>query len=336
MGAAGPAVLVCSGTGKGEKLPQFTGIFETSCFRPAFSFMYDAMPELAEVETVRKHLDQVMRGQKIKEVVLDEQDRFVFAFTKPALLRKALTGAKVTGSGRKGKYFWLELDRRPWPVFHMGMTGKISILRPPGAHAPKAATPALWEGIQLRSPVKGAEPEPERLWFSRLIMKLQNGAEVAFIDPRRFGRIWLADDPLAHPRLKKLGPDPLGEFPAAKELYEKLKKRKVAIKALLLDQKVFAGIGNYLADEILFQARLSPHRKASELSSTDVARLRRVMMAVLKKAVSLDADYERFPKSWLFHHRWGKSKTAKTSAGHRIIHEEIGGRTSAWVPTLQK
>jgi formamidopyrimidine-DNA glycosylase len=289
------------------------------------------MPELAEVETVRQQLQKQMIGRKIKALEVDETDRILFAFAPIPDVRKALQGAKVTGTGRKGKYFWLELNRKPWPIFHLGMSGNVAILNP---KLKKKAHQKVWGGAKLWS--EKDQSLRERLWFCRLLLKCDQGFEMAFIDPRRFGRMWLADDPWKHPRIQKLGFDPLIDFPSAKELGLKLKKRKKAIKAVLLDQSLFAGIGNWLADEILYQARLSPHRLASELSPVQVKTLHKHILSVVKKAVAVQADYERFPKSWLFHERWGKSKTAKTSRGQKIAHEEIGGRTTAWVPGWQK
>jgi formamidopyrimidine-DNA glycosylase len=285
------------------------------------------MPELPEVEAVRVRLHKSLRGHKIKEVIFEEGDRFLFAFANSADFRRALEGAKITGTGRKGKYFWLELNRKPWPVFHLGMTGNISILA-----GKKGRHEKIWGGAKL-----WREGETEnRLWFARLRLLMDNGTEMAFTDPRRFGRVWLAEDPAAHPRIAKLGHDALGKFPTAQELQKKLLRRKNSIKAVLLDQKLFAGIGNWLADEILYQARLSPHRKASELSTPQVKELRAKLLSVVKQAVKVGADYDKYPESWLFHHRWGKNKNAKTARGEKIIHEEIGGRTAAWVPGRQK
>ncbi|MBX3035246.1 MAG: hypothetical protein KF865_15115 [Bdellovibrionaceae bacterium] len=288
------------------------------------------MPELAEVETVRRHLHQLLKGQTIREVTVDHEDRHFYQFTKSRDVVRALKGARVTGSGRRGKYFWLELDRKPWPIFHLGMTGNVSVVDPGRKSPPRH----LWGGLKLQ-----AKPDPKelkRFWFARIILETKKGVQVALIDPRRFGRMWLDEDPPRHPRIARLGDDPLVDFPSAKALHEKLRRRRRAIKAVLLDQTLFAGIGNWLADEILFQAKLSPHRLASQLSAVEVARLRKKIVEVCRAAVAFNADYELFPESWLFHHRWGKSKTARTSRGHPIIHEEIGGRTTAWVPRVQK
>lgn len=303
------------------------------------------MPELAEVEAVRRHLQKSLKGRKIKEVVLDKTDRWLFAFAKAGDVVKALEGAKITGAGRKGKYFWLELNRKPWPIFHLGMSGNISLLldNSKGRHRDIWGGAKLWsleketaenDGSKEKSSAKKTDPKG-RMWFCRLLLVTDKKLEMAFTDPRRFGRMWLAEDPWEHPRIKKLGYDPLLDWPPAKVLEEKLKKRKKAIKTVLLEQTLFAGIGNWLADEILFQSRIAPHRKASELSSAEIRRIHKVTVSVVKKASSVDADYERFPKTWLFHERWGKVKNSKTSRGF-IQHDEIGGRTTAWVPTWQK
>lgn len=289
------------------------------------------MPELAEVETVRKQIAKRMKGRKIKTVVADGTDRWLFAFVKTAELKKALAGAKVKGAGRKGKYFWLELDRKPWPIFHLGMSGNVALFDPSSKKT--IAHEHIWGGAKMWA--ERNQELRDRLTYCHLLLECDKGFEFAFIDPRRFGRVWLADDPWEHPRIKQLGYDPLIDFPSAKVLGEKLAKRRKAIKAVLLDQSLFAGIGNWLADEILFTARQNPHTLASKLTPKQIKTLHAAVLRVVKKAVAVDADYERFPKNWLFNERWGKSKNAKTSKGQKIIHEEIGGRTTAWVPGYQ-
>lgn len=289
------------------------------------------MPELAEVETVRRQIEKRLEKKRIKDVIVDEDDKWLYAFAKPKDVVKALKGAKITGTGRRGKYFWLKLDRKPWPIFHLGMSGNIAILDP---KASSKGHEKVWGGAKLWS--EKDRDHRERLNFCRLLIELEKGFELAFIDPRRFGRLWLSDNPEEHPRIKQLGPDPLIDFPTAKALGEKLKKRRKAIKSVLLDQTLFAGVGNWLADEILYQAKISPHRLASDLSPAQTKTLRDKIVGVVKKAVAVDADYHRFPKEWLFHERWGKVENSKTSRGHKIKHETVGGRTAAWVPGWQK
>ncbi len=255
------------------------------------------MPELPEVECARKHLEKLLKGQKIKAIAVDAKDKLLYQFTDADQVQKSLKGAKILGANRRGKYFWLELDKKPWPIFHLGMTGSLNLLFPAKKKVPKIFSHAV------RVQKVGDQSEPARLWFCRFLMKMQDGTEMAFIDPRRFGRIWLSDDPENHPRIKKLGFDPLVNFPPAKVLHQKISKRRIAIKAILLDQSLFAGVGNYLADEILYHARISPHRLGTDFTIADVTMLRKMILTVVKKAVALDANYELFPKNWLFHHR---------------------------------
>jgi formamidopyrimidine-DNA glycosylase len=286
------------------------------------------MPELPEVESARLRMERVLKGQVIAQARPDVHDRIVFDRASPRAVQRALVGAKVLGSGRKGKYFWLVLDRRPWPVFHLGMTGNVEIRGTTGME--KAWGGDKRWGSRHAPAATGKAPR-----FCRLLLVTEKGAEVAITDPRRFGRIRLAQDPAREVPISKLGFDPLEECPPVAELKRILNPRRAPIKSVLLDQAIFAGVGNWIADEVLFQARISPHRLASTLTTPEVRRLRTRLLGIIRKAVSVQADYERFPGSWLFHDRWGKKKEAYHSRGHAIRHDTIGGRTTAWVPELQ-
>ena len=144
------------------------------------------------------------------------------------------------------------------------------------------------------------------------------------INKRRLGRILLRDDPENEKPISKLGFDPLLDLPSPKIFCEKLLKRKIPIKALLLDQGFSAGVGNWIADEILYQAKIAPGRVSNTLSEAEAKCVRQKMKSIIDKAVSVDADKSRFPRTWLFHHRWGKNTDAKTSKGEKIIHEQHG------------
>jgi formamidopyrimidine-DNA glycosylase len=202
----------------------------------------------------------------------------------------------------------MALDEPPFPLFHFGMTGSFELYR-------------------------RAEDRP-RFWKVELLM--DDGTRLAMPDGRRFGRIRLQDDPESERPIAELGFDPLQGLPAARELQRLLAKRRAPLKAVLLDQSLFAGVGNWIADEVLFQARLRPDREAASLRPEETARLRERLLAIVKRAVAVDADSDRFPKSWLFHYRWGKNREARTRSGEKIIHATIGGRTTAWVPSRQR
>jgi formamidopyrimidine-DNA glycosylase len=182
--------------------------------------------------------------------------------------------------------------------------------------------------------VYGTEADRPRYW--KLELLTSDGARLALRDPRRLGRIRLLRDPPHEPPVSELGFDVLDEMPAAGELRALLSRRKAPIKAVLLDQGLFAGVGNWIADEALFQARISPHRAASSLDPSEVARLRRQLAAIVGLAVKVLARKQEFPRGWLFHRRWGRDSSAQTLRAERIVHETIGGRTAAWVPTRQR
>ena len=154
------------------------------------------MPELAEVETVRRQIEKRLVGQRIKSVDVDATDRYLYKFAKPKEVEKALTGAKVKACGRKGKYFWLELDRKPWPIIHLGMSGNVAIIDPAAKHL---GHQKVWGGAKLWS--ERDRDLKEKLFFCRLLLHAAKGLEVALVDPRRFGRLWLTDDPWTHPRI---------------------------------------------------------------------------------------------------------------------------------------
>ena len=265
------------------------------------------MPELPEVETARRRAERALRGRRIAAVAV-RPDPIIFEGVSPRRLASALRGARVIGTGRKGKYFWLELDRRPWPLFHFGMSGGMETL----------------SRGQRRS----------RFW--KLELATGEGTRVVWEDARRLGRIRLRHDPASEPPISRLGFDALRELPDTASLRRALAGRRTAVKALLLDQSFSAGVGNWIADEVLFQAGIAPHRRADELGSTEIRRLRRSLEAVIQHAVRVRADDSRFPPGWLFHYRWGRDRDARLPRGHRLAFTTIGGRTTAWVPARQR
>ena len=118
----------------------------------------------------------------------------------------------------------------------------------------------------------------------------------------------MQEDPPHEPPIALLGFDPLEGLPPARDLAAHLARRKAPLKAVLLDQSLFAGVGNWIADEVLYQARLSPRRPASSLSTAEVRRLRDRLHDIIARAVAAGADSDRFPRSWLFHVRWGRRR----------------------------
>lgn len=277
------------------------------------------MPELPEVERARRLVERVARERRIVELTC-ARDPIVFEGVGPARIRQALLNRNVTGAARRGKHLWFELDRRPWPCFHFGMTGSV---RTQGETPLKLAS----------SPRVEDSSWPPR--FTKLHLLFDDGAELAVTNKRRLGRIRLRHDPLYEPPISRLGFDPLLDLPSSKRFCEQLMRRSTAVKALLLDQTFAAGVGNWIADEVLYQARIDPRRRADQLTRGDSRRLRSTLKRVIDTAVRADAESSRFPRSWLFHRRWKRDVGITTIRGHRIEHLTLGGRTTAWVPSLQ-
>ncbi len=265
------------------------------------------MPELPEVEAARRRALDVLAGSRIARCAA-AADRIVYAGVGPRAVAAKLRGRTVEGAARRGKYFWLELDRRPWPVIHLGMSGRIVV---DAADAPR---PRFW----------------------KLELVTDAGRRVTMTNPRRLGRIRLLDDPPNQPPIDTLGFDPLTDMAALALMRDRLRDRAAPIKGVLLDQSFAAGVGNWIADEVLYQAGIAPQRRACDLAPEEVKRLRTVLGRVICRAVDVDADKDRFPKSWLFHHRWGKRAGSATARGEAIAYDTVAGRTTAWVPVVQK
>lgn len=278
------------------------------------------MPELPEVETTRRQVEARCLHRTVVDV-RTASDSLVFDGVAATRVQRALKNARVTGVARHGKYFWLELEPGPSLLVHLGMTGAVRFPDAPALELESVAADETW---------------PPR--FTKLHLRFDDGTELAYIDPRRFGRLRLRREPRSEAPVSKLGPDPLLSPPDSQTLAARLGRRSGPIKAVLLDQRLFAGVGNWIADEVLYGARIDPRRPARELSPAEVRRLASTLRRVLTKAVAVDADKRRFPRAWLFHRRWNKGmKTPqKTVDGLAIEYVEVGGRTTAWVPERQE
>ena len=208
------------------------------------------MPELPEVETIKNELLPYVIGRTIIGVTLF-WDRIVRSPSVEEFVSKVV-GQEITGLYRRGKYLFFSLSRGELLVMHMKMTGSLLI-----------------------------DPTDDR--FTRAILYLDNGKELHFWDPRKFGVMWLAenDDEV----VSKLGPEPLEEEFTVGVLTRLLKNRKAPIKPALLDQSVIAGIGNMYADEALFDSKIHPLKPAGSLSDDEIQRLYTSIVKVLRKAL---------------------------------------------------
>lgn len=285
------------------------------------------MPELPEVESVCRVMRRVLVGKVIREAEVMPDD-IILKKVPPEAFVDALKGRKVTGIGRKGKYWWIEFEDAPWVFGHLGMAGWIREVPKPGD-----------EVKETRIREHGEAPlydENGRPRFLKMLLTAEDGGRVAFTDGRRLARMWLGQDAESDKKLNEIGPDVLEQPYKPAELKALLAKRTAPIKALLLDQTLFAGVGNWIADEALYQARISPKREAKSLSDKDVKKLIEALKEIVEVAVDVEADKEKLPVTWMFHHRWGGEKGVEAIDGKEIVREQVGGRTTAWVPAVQK
>ena len=279
------------------------------------------MPELPEVERGRRVALKVARGRRIVEARCAD-DPIVFDRVSAARIRRALVGRRVKDVKRHGKHLWFELDRRPWPCLHFGMTG--------GFHTAPGGP-----RVKLESTGK----KPDHAWpprFTKLHLVFDDGGELVMADARRLGRIRLRRDPASQPPISRLGFDAHRGLPPFPRFRELVLGRAAPLKALLLDQGFAAGVGNWIADEVLYQARLDPRRRANTLTDPEMTRMRAALKRVVDTSVRVSNDSDRYPRGWLFHRRWGRNPRAVTMTGERIRHITVGGRTTAWVPTRQR
>ncbi len=220
------------------------------------------MPELPEVETVRRRLAPAIEGARIAGAeILDARLTRPVA---PGLVADALVGERIAAVERRGKYLLWRLESGRTLVVHLRMTGSL-------LHAPAGELPA----------------DAHR----RATLALDTGTEVGYRDVRRFGTWALLDDGHLRPYLaSRLGPEPLAPSFTASRLKRILEGRRASIKAVLLDQRRIAGVGNIYADEALWRARIHPRRPAGELGDDEVARLHRAVRAVLRRGIELQGS----------------------------------------------
>ncbi len=216
------------------------------------------MPELPEVETVRRGLLPVLEGHILARVVARRPD---LRFPIPDGFGQQLTGRRVTRLDRRAKYLLIHFDSGTVLIWHLGMSGRVLIFE------------------------QDAPPEERH---DHIIFETDAGAVIRFNDTRRFGFVDLVDGNglEAHPMIAKLGPEPLDESFDAQALARRLKDRKTPIKAALLDQTVVAGLGNIYVSEALFYAGISPRRSAGTIQGGRAVKLVTAIKKVLKAAIA--------------------------------------------------
>lgn len=244
-----------------------------------------------------------------------------------------MDGKTILGARQQGKYFWLVMSKPPHPVMHLGMTGWMKFSNDDTSYyKPKKEEEDVW---------------PPRFW--KFVLEVQgkgdDKCEVAFVDARRLARIRLVDvegDQLRNTTpLKENGPDPVidKEILTQEWLANKMRSKHVPVKALLLDQGNISGVGNWVADEVLYQARIHPEQYSNTFSDKQMKELHDSLINVCTTAVRTLSDQSQFPEDWLMKYRWDKGKKDSKNTlpnGEKITHLKVGGRTSAIVLSRQK
>jgi formamidopyrimidine-DNA glycosylase len=247
------------------------------------------MPELPEAERARLTLERVL-GPRI--VAVDDHDTYVCRPHGPGEIAAALIGHRLVAAHRRGKFMWLETDDGPVLGLHLGMAGRI-VLEGPGD------TPR-WD---------------------RFAVEFEDGTRFALRDKRRLGRAVL------NPDFSHVGPD--AATVGREEFRRRVGRGSAPVKARLLDQGAISGVGNLLADQVLWQARLAPGRRVSELSEADLDRLRRELRSAIRSAIRKGGAH-----TGAFVQARGPEGSCPRD-GHPLSQARIGGRTTYWCPVCQ-
>jgi len=260
------------------------------------------MPELPEVETFKRYFDATSLHQRMVDV--DVRRASLLKGISGRKLARYLKGRQFESSRRHGKHLFARADDEIWLRLHFGMTGSLHYS-------------------------KDEERVPPH---TRVLFVFAKNRRLAFDDQRKFGEVGLIKDVDEFLKKRGLGPDALDVDLA--EFKNILAKHHGAVKSILLNQKLIAGIGNIYADEILFHARIHPATKAARLSENKMKRLFRAMRYILKNAIESKADVGVLPRSWLLPHRGTRGKCPRCS--RELKSTTIGGRSTWFCTHCQK
>ena len=267
------------------------------------------MPELPEVETIRRQLEKKIINKKIKEVII--KDKRLIKEISPRIFKSKTEGATFKKILRRGKVLILQIQENTFIIFHLRISGWV---------------------ILSKNIVK----------FSRVIFKLSDNNNFQFCDQRALGEIRLVEDWYSLPVVKKMGPEPFNL--EKEEFIELFRGKKTKIKPLLMDQSFLAGVGNAYAQEAVFCAGINPQRGADSLNKKELGKIYNCLIAILKEAVkkkgsSLDTyrqlngkpgDYAPLLKVY------GRKGKPCFRCGHSIERKVIGGRGTYFCPHCQR
>jgi formamidopyrimidine-DNA glycosylase len=281
----------------------------SALFRKIFLLLEGEVPELPEVEVTRRRLERELVGKSIKEVVLRVTK---LRLPVPMELTTILPGRMLQGIERRGKYLLFDYGTG-WLLVHLGMTGFLRLLSgspPPGKH-------------------------------DHLDIIFDDGHLLRFHDPRKFGTVaWLGGDPLQHPLLSGIGPEPLSEEFNGSYLFEATRNRKVAVKQLIMNSEVVAGVGNIYANEALFRAGIRPDRAAGTLALQECTELVAVIREVLEGSIKegdvclvAEETVAYYPQIFNVYGRGGKPCPG---CGESLDEIRLGNRSTVFCSSCQK
>lgn len=267
------------------------------------------MPELPEVEVTRRRLERELAGKRFKQVVLRTAK---LRIPVPAELTKILPGRMLRGIDRRGKYLLFDCESG-WLLVHMGMTGFLQLLRgapPPGKH-------------------------------DHLDFVFDDGQLLRFHDPRKFGLVaWLTGDPMKHPLLTEIGPEPLSGAFDGRYLFATSRNRRVAVKQFVMNSSVVAGVGNIYANEALFRARIRPDRAAGTLSLEECAELAAEIREVLEGSIGEGSTYRVAEEEVAYYPQafkvYGRGGGACPGCAEPLDEIRLGNRSTVFCRTCQK
>jgi formamidopyrimidine-DNA glycosylase len=296
------------------------------------------MPELPEVETVRRGLEPVMQNHVIRRVRTARPD---LRFPLPRNFSSRLKGARVLGLDRRAKYILVRLDTAETLLMHLGMTGRFTIVAP-------GLEPYSVSELYYATPSSGAGHGPH----DHVVFELDDGPSIVYTDARRFGFMDLipGTELAEHPLLRNLGVEPLSAGLDAAYLAEAFATKRAPLKAALGDQRLIAGLGNIYVCEALYRARLSPLRVASTIAKkpTDprLGRLVEEIRAVLNEAleaggstlrdyVKADGSSGSFQQRFAVYDREGE-RCPREACGGTVRRIVQAGRSTFYCPKCQR
>ncbi|KAK4526526.1 hypothetical protein GAYE_SCF25G4442 [Galdieria yellowstonensis] len=285
------------------------------------------MPELIEVERFRQFIVQHLPWESVIENILFSHDAKSL-FPKDYnisldTIPKLVVQKKVQHVQRYGKYLWLELPPSVYILFHFGMTGSLVYKK-----ATDGSLEFASDGKQHYKSLIQDWPSP----YAKLRLVFADGTELAFLETRKLGKLMVTEQhPMQLPFISCLGFDPILSHPSVDDLLDKFQRPHSAVKTVLLNGTVIAGIGNWMADEILFKSKIHPLELSCNLPRTSIESLWEATQQIVQQGLKKEEEY---PEDWLFHVRWKKDKSQLQSRGIEILH--VGGRTTLYVPRQQQ